>query len=190
MKLQNYLLKIAAKPQMVWAVFLLTVCESIFLFVPTEVFMAPPILADKRHAFRTVVTASLGSLAGGAISYLIGMYLFDSAGEWLIETFSSYEKFEFARQLFFKHGISIVLLAAFSPVPYKLMTLTAGFLGYDPVLFLGLCAVFRTGRFAAAGFLLWRFQERANIVARKYFWPLAAAAIAAAIIGIFIIGMI
>jgi len=190
MKLHDYLLKIAEKPQVVWAVFLLTVCESIFLFVPTEVFMAPPILAHKKHALKTVAVASLGSLVGGVISYLIGMYLFDSAGEWLIETFSSYEKFEFARQLFFKHGISIVLLAAFSPVPYKLMTLTAGFLGYDPVLFLGLCAVFRTGRFAVAGFLLWRFRERANIVARKYFIPLAAAAVIAALVGIFIIGMV
>ena len=189
MKLQNYLLKIAERPQMFWAVFFLTICESIFLFVPTEVFMTPPIVARKKNALPTVVAAALGSLIGGIASYLIGVFLFESIGVWLIETFSSYERFGFARELFFRHGMFIVFLAAFTPVPYKLMTLTAGFLGYDPVLFLGMCAVFRTGRFAIAGFLLWRFQERANQIVRKYFWPLIGAAVAAAIIGIFIIGM-
>ena len=189
MKLQNYLLKIAEKPQMFWAVFFLTICESIFLFIPTEVFMTPPIVAKKKNAAPIVAAAALGSIVGGIISYMIGVFLFESIGVWLIETFSSAEQFEFARELFFRHGIFIIFLAAFTPVPYKIMALTAGFLGYDPLLFLGMCAVFRTGRFAIAGFILWRFQEQANRIVRKYFWPLTALAVAAALVGIFMIGM-
>ncbi|MDR1071721.1 MAG: VTT domain-containing protein [Rickettsiales bacterium] len=189
MKLQNYLFKIAEKKGTFWAVFFLTVCESIFLFIPTEIFMTPPIIAKKENAPRIVLAASLGSVAGGLIAYLIGMFLFDTLGVWLIDTFSSPEQFEAARGLFMKHGMLIILATAFTPVPYKLMTLTAGFLGYNPVVFLGLCAVFRTGRFAIAGYLLWRFQEQANKIAKKYFWPLTIAAIAAAVLGICLVGL-
>jgi membrane protein YqaA with SNARE-associated domain len=187
MKIQDYLFKGAAKPSMIWVVFFLTVCESIFLFVPTEVFMTPPIVANKKSARAVTIAAALGSLAGGAVSYLIGLYLFDSLGTWLIETFSSWESFETARALFFKYGILIILITAFTPVPYKLMSLVAGFLRYNPFIYLGVSAIFRTGRFAIAGYLLWRFQEQANRIAKKYFWPLTLAAVLAAFVGLLVV---
>ena len=142
MKLQTYLFKIAERPAMVWAVFILTVCESIFLFVPTEVFMTPPIVAKKKSALPVVIAASLGSIVGGTISYLVGVYLFDSLGIWLIETFSNMERFEIARQLFIRHGLFIVFVTTFTPIPYKLMSLVAGFLGYNMFLYLGFSAFF------------------------------------------------
>ncbi|MDR2269219.1 MAG: VTT domain-containing protein [Rickettsiales bacterium] len=186
MKLKDYLLKTAEKPSMFLVVFFLTVCESIFLFIPTEVFMTPPIIAKRKNAVPVVIAASLGSIVGGTIAYLIGAYLFDSVGVWLIETFSNFEKFAIARKLFFEHGLFIVFMTAFTPIPYKLMTLCAGFLGYSPFLFLGFSAIFRTGRFAIAGYLLWRFQEQANRIVKKYFWPLTLGAIVAAALGIFL----
>jgi membrane protein YqaA with SNARE-associated domain len=189
MKLQNYLFRIAEKKSMFWVVFFLTVCESVFLFIPTEVFMTPPIIAKKENALRTTIAAALGSIVGGAIAYMIGVFMFDTLGVWLIETFSSMQQFALAREMFARHGVLIIIITAFTPVPYKLMTLTAGFLGYNPFLFLGLCAVFRTGRFAIAGYLLWRFQEQANKILRKYFWPLTIFAIAAAVFGILLIGL-
>lgn len=188
-KISDYLFRSAAKKSMVLVVFLMTVCESIFLFIPTEVFMTPPIIANKKNALPVVIAAALGSLVGGAISFLIGMYLYESVGAWLIETFSSPEGFEQAQALFGKHGLFIVIMAAFAPVPYKLIAMAAGFLRQDPVLFLGLCAIFRTGRFAIAGYLLWRFQEQANKIAKKYFWPLTAVAIAAALAGALILAL-
>jgi membrane protein YqaA with SNARE-associated domain len=187
MKIQDYLFKGAAKKSMAWVVFFLTVCESVFLFIPTEVFMTPPIIANKKNALPVVIAASIGSLVGGAISYVIGAYLFDSAGIWLIETFSSMEDFLAAKELFFKYGVFIIFITAFTPVPYKLMTLCAGFLSYNPILYLGVSAFFRTGRFVIAGYLLWRFQEQANKIVKKYFWPLTIAAIAAAMLGILLV---
>jgi membrane protein YqaA with SNARE-associated domain len=190
MKLQNYLFKIAEKRETFWVVFFLTICESIFLFIPTEVFMTPPIIAKKENAPRIVLAASLGSIVGGLVSYLIGVFLFDTLGIWLIETFSSPEQFEVAQAMFIKHGLFIVFITAFTPVPYKLMSICAGFLGYNPFLFLGFSAIFRTGRFAIAGYLLWRFQEQANKIAKKYFLPLTIMAIVAAVLGICLIGVI
>ena len=184
MKLQNYLLKKSDHPIVLWAVFFLTVCESIFLFVPPEVFMTPPIVSNKKKAVPVVIAASLGSLVGGAIAYMIGVWLFDSVGIWIIEHITGAEKFELAKEMFTKHGMLIILIAAFTPVPYKLLAICAGFLSFNPLLFIGVTAIFRTLRFAILGFLLWRFQEQANMIVRKYFWPLLIFAIAAAGVGI------
>ncbi|MBO4672248.1 MAG: DedA family protein [Alphaproteobacteria bacterium] len=184
MKLGEYMLSKAETKAYSWFVFLMTVCESIFLFVPPEVFMTPPIVASKKRAVPTVVAASVGSIVGGAIAYMIGLWLFDSVGVWLIENFASMERFEIAKQLFIKHGVFIILLTAVTPIPYKLMAICAGFMGFPALLFLGVSAIFRTGRFAIVGYLLWRFQESANKIVKKYFWPLTAAAIVIAGIGI------
>lgn len=184
MKLSEYLLKRAESKAYTWLVFVLTICESIFLFIPPEVFMTPPIVANKRRAVPVVLAATFGSIIGGAIAYCIGLWLFDSVGMWIIENFASLEKFELAKSLFIRHGVFIIFMTAVTPIPYKLMAITAGFMGFPALLFLGLSAVFRTGRFAIFGYLLWRFQSRANAIVKKFFWPLTVAAIIIAGLGI------
>ena len=146
--------------------------------------MTPPIIANKRRALPITVAASLGSIVGGAIAYMIGLWLFDSVGVWLINNFASMEKFQMAQDLFIRHGVFIIVLTAVTPIPYKLMAMCAGFMGFPALLFLGVSAIFRTGRFAIVSTLLYFFQERANAIVKKYFWPLTLGAIIAAGLGI------
>ena len=190
MKLINKILDKSAQPWYAWIVFLMTVCESIFLFIPPEVFMTPAIVANKKRAFPITLAATFGSLVGGAIAYIIGFWLFDSLGVWLIENFASMEKFELTKSLFTKYGIMIIIATAVTPIPYKLLAICAGFLQYPILVFLGVSALFRTGRFAIIGFLLWRFQEQANILVKKYSLQLTIAAIIFALGGLLIITMI
>ena len=189
MKLSDHILKYSAHRFFPWIVFILTVFESIFLFIPPEVFMTPPIVADKKRALPVTIAASAGSIVGGAIAYMIGLWLFDSVGMWLIENFATMAQFEQAKMLFAKYGVMIIVLAAVTPVPYKVMAICAGFLSFPAWIFIGLSAVFRTGRFAIVGYLLWRFQGLANTIVKKYFWPLTIGAIAAAGLGIFLLTM-
>jgi len=185
MKFAEYVLKKSEHPAFAWIVFILTVCESIFLFVPPEVFMTPPIIANKRRALPITVAAALGSLVGGAIAYLIGMWLYDSIGAWLISTFSNPELIKTTIEpMFAKYGILIIVLTAITPIPYKLLAIWLGFIGYPMWIFLAVSAIFRTGRFAIVGTLLYFFQERANAIVKKYFWPLTVIAIVAAGLGI------
>lgn len=190
MKFSEYLLSKADSKAYTWMVFLLTVCESIFLFIPPEVFMTPPIIANRRRAIPVTLAATFGSIVGGAIAYCIGLWLFDSVGIWLIENFATMEKFEMARDMFIRHGVFIIFLTAVTPVPYKVMAICAGFLHFPALLFLGLSAIFRTGRFAITGYLLWKFQNRANAIVKKYFWPLTVFAILVAGLGILLITII
>ena len=190
MKFSEYILKKSESRGYSWIVFLLTICESIFLFIPPEVFMTPPIIANKRRAVPITVAASLGSLVGGAIAYMIGMWLYDSVGIWLIETFSNPALIDSTiKPMFSKYGIMIIVLTAVTPIPYKLLAIWLGFIGYPLWIFLAVSAVFRTGRFAIVGTLLYLFQERANSIVQKYFWPLTLAAIIAAGLGIFLISI-
>lgn len=146
--------------------------------------MTPPIIANRRRAIPITIAAAAGSLIGGAIAYLIGYWLFDSVGVWLIQNFATMEKFEMAQNLFIKHGLFIIVLTAFTPIPYKLMAICAGFMGFPAALFLGVSAIFRTARFATVAALLWRFQDTANTIVKKYFWPITVFAIIAAGFGI------
>ena len=190
MKFSEYILKKSESRGYSWIVFLLTVCESIFLFIPPEVFMTPPIIANKKRALPITVAASLGSIVGGAIAYMIGMWLYDSVGVWLIETFSNPELIETAiKPMFSKYGILIIVLTAVTPIPYKLLAIWLGFIGYPMLIFLAVSAIFRTGRFAILATLLYFFQERANAIVNKYFWPLIIGAIMAAVLGISVISL-
>lgn len=190
MKFAEYILSKSESRAYSWIVFLLTVCESIFLFIPPEVFMTPPIIANKKRAVPITVAAALGSVVGGAIAYMIGAWLWDSLGLWIINTFSNYELIETAiKPMFSKYGILIIVLTAVTPIPYKLLALWLGFIGYPMWVFLGVSAIFRTGRFATIAALLYFFQERANAIVKKYFWPLTIGAIIAAGLGIGLIGL-
>lgn len=185
MKFAEYILSKSESRAYAWIVFVLTVCESIFLFIPPEVFMTPPIIANKRRALPITIAASLGSIVGGAIAYMIGAWLWDSVGLWIINTFSDYDLIETAiKPMFSKYGILIIVLTAVTPIPYKLLALWLGFIGYPMWIFIGVSAIFRTGRFATIAALLYFFQERANAIVKKYFWPLTIAAIIAAGLGI------
>ncbi|MDO4423201.1 MAG: VTT domain-containing protein [Pseudomonadota bacterium] len=190
MKFSEFILQKSESRGYSWLVFFLTICESIFLFIPPEVFMTPPIIANKRRALPITIAASLGSIVGGTIAYMIGLWLYDSVGVWLIETFSNPELIETAiKPMFNKYGIMIIVLTAVTPIPYKLLAIWLGFIGYPMLLFLAVSAIFRTGRFAIIATLLYFFQERANAIVNKYFWPLTICAIVAAVLGIGLISL-
>ena len=160
------------------------------MFIPPEVFMTPPIIANKKRALPIAVATSLGSIVGGAIAYLIGAWLWDSVGIWLINTFSNPDLIETAiKPMFSKYGILIIVLTAVTPIPYKLLAIWLGFIGYPMWIFLFVSAIFRTGRFGIIATLLYFFQERANTIVKKYFWPLTIIAIIAAGLGVCLISL-
>lgn len=190
MKFAEYILNKSESRAYSWIIFILTICESIFLFIPPEVFMTPPIIANKKRAVPITIATALGSIVGGAIAYMIGAWLWDSVGLWLINTFSNPELIENAiKPMFGKYGILIIVLTAVTPIPYKLLALWLGFIGYPIWIFLGVSAIFRTGRFVTVAALLYFFQERANAIVKKYFWPLTIFAIIAAGLGVCLISL-
>jgi membrane protein YqaA with SNARE-associated domain len=125
---------------------------------------------DKAWFFATLCTVS--SVAGGLLGYFIGAALYDSVGHWLIHLYGYGDKVEAFREAYAKWGAWIILLKGLTPIPYKIVTITSGFAGYNIALFVLFSIIARGTRFYLVAFLLYRYgpQARAIIEERLGFW--------------------
>jgi membrane protein YqaA with SNARE-associated domain len=136
-------------------------------------------LARPRRAWTYATLCTLTSVAGGVLGYAIGALLYDSIGHWLISLYGLNDKVEAFREGYARWGSLIILLKGLTPIPYKLVTITSGFAGYNLGLFVLLSLVSRGGRFFLMAFLLSRYGEaaRQTIEKRLGLWVAAGAAV-------------
>ena len=157
-------------------------------------------MQKKKRAWSITLAAALGSIVGGAIAYMIGYWLYDVMGTWLITTFANPQIIPDATdhvavknmidEMLNKWGVWMIAITAVTPIPYKVLAICLGLCHYPIWLFLGISAIFRTARFAFVGFLLWRFQETANTIVKKYSWQLTIVAIIIALFGLIVITLL
>jgi membrane protein YqaA with SNARE-associated domain len=125
---------------------------------------------DKAWFYATVCTVT--SVAGGVLGYLIGAWLYDSVGLWLISLYGYGNKVEAFRAAYAEWGGWIILLKGLTPIPYKIVTIASGFAGYNLLLFVLLSIVARGMRFYAVAFVLNRYGDQARTILeeRLGFW--------------------
>jgi len=99
--------------------------ESSFFPTPPDVMLAPMCLADRRRAWRLALITTLASLAGGVAGYAIGYYLFAAIEPWL-HSMGYWPVYLRGKEWFDTWGIWAVFVAGFSPIPYKIFTISAG----------------------------------------------------------------
>ncbi len=116
---------------------------AFFCFIEASFFPIPPhpllglmCLAEPGKAFRFSIIATLASVAGGLFGYAIGYLLYDSVGVPLLTAIGLIDSLPAAQCTFDQYGALAVTIAAATPVPFKLLTITAGFLSMDLVPFL------------------------------------------------------
>jgi membrane protein YqaA with SNARE-associated domain len=112
---------------------------------------------DRAYFFATVCTVT--SVAGGALGYYIGAELYDTVGLWVIQIYGGGDKVEAFRAAYAQWGAWIILLKGLTPIPYKLVTITSGFAGYNIGLFILCSIVARGGRFFVLAVLLNRYGD-------------------------------
>src|SRR5262249_42681483 len=112
------------------------------------------------------------SVAGGVLGYAIGALLYDTVGHWLISLYGYGDKVEAFREAYARWGTLIILIKGVTPIPYKIVTITSGFAGYNIWLFVVFSFVARGMRFFLPAFLLSRFGEiaRGTIEKRLSLW--------------------
>ncbi len=106
----------------------LTFAESVFFPIPPDVMLAPMVLAKPHRAWRYATITTIASLLGGIAGYALGYYMFEPWIQPLITEFGYQARFDRAVSWFKEWGVWVVFIAGFSPVPYKLFTVSAGFL--------------------------------------------------------------
>jgi membrane protein YqaA with SNARE-associated domain len=146
----------------------LTFAESSFFPVPPDVMLAPMVLARRERTWHLATLTTMASVLGGLFGYLIGMYLYTQIGERVIEFYHAEETFDDIKNWFEAYGVWVILVAGFTPIPYKLFTITAGILSMALIPFLLLSFVGRGARFfLVAGLILWGGEPLERVL-RKY----------------------
>jgi membrane protein YqaA with SNARE-associated domain len=121
--------------------------------------LIPMSLARPQRAWLFAAVCTAASVTGGMLGYAIGAVLYDSLGHWLIELYGLGGKVESFRASYAEWGAVIILLKGLTPIPYKLVTITSGFAGYNIWLFILCSIVARGGRFFIVAILLNRYGE-------------------------------
>jgi len=171
-KAYDWCIAAAYKPYALWLMGLVSFAESSFFPIPPDTMLIPMSLArpDKAWTYATVCTVT--SVAGGVLGYVIGAYLYDTVGHWLIALYGYGDKVEAFREAYARWGTVIILLKGLTPIPYKIVTITSGFAGYNIWLFIICSFVARGMRFYLTAFLLNRFGEQVRHIIEKRltFW--------------------
>ncbi|MGH7881071.1 MAG: YqaA family protein, partial [Candidatus Binataceae bacterium] len=114
------------------------------------------------RAFVLAAWCTVASVLGGMVGYGIGALLYDSVGAWLIHLYGYADKVETFRAAYAQWGAWIILLKGLTPIPYKIVTITSGFAGYNFGVFVLFSVITRGARFFLLAFLLNRYGEQAR----------------------------
>lgn len=178
-RIYDWCIAAADRPYALWIIAAVSFAESSFFPVPPDVMLIPMSLARPQRAWLYAVVCTVTSVAGGLLGYAIGALLYDSVGQWLIQFYGYGDKVDAFRAAYAQYGAWIILLKGLTPIPYKIVTITSGFAGYDLALFVLFSVIARGGRFFIVAILLNRYGPwiRSQIEARLTLWVTLGAAV-------------
>lgn len=160
--------------------------ESSIFPIPPDVMLIPMVLAAPTQAWRIATVCTVASVVGGWVGYAIGYFAFETVGEAIIALYGLQAKFAAFRDTFNEYGAWIVIIKGMTPIPYKLITITAGVTHLDLVTFTVSSVVSRAIRFFLLAALLWRFGPAIREFIEKRLMLLTTA-FAVALIGGFLV---
>ncbi len=181
----------------VLALFILAFAESSFFPIPPDVLLIALCLGAVTRSFRFAAICLAGSILGAAGGYAIGYYLWqNTAGEytalanWFFAHVFSEESFLEVKSLYDEYDFWIVFTAGFTPLPYKLFTISGGLFRIDLVMFFVASMVSRGLRFFLIAGLIWKFGAPIKTFIEKYFNLLAILFTVLLIGGFFLIAKV
>jgi membrane protein YqaA with SNARE-associated domain len=178
-RIYDWCIEAAHKPYALWIMGAVSFAESSFFPVPPDVMLIPMSLARPQRAWLYAVICTVTSVLGGIVGYAIGAGLYDSVGQWLMHLYGLTDKVEAFRASYAEWGAWIIIGKGLTPIPYKLVTITSGFAGYNIWLFVLCSVIARGGRFFIVAILLNRYGDaiRAQIEKRLGMWVAIGVAV-------------
>ena len=164
----------------------LSFAESSFFPIPPDVMLAPMTLANPERAWRLAFLTTVASVLGGLLGYAIGLFAFDFI-EPLLHRAGYWEHYLTTREWFDEWGFWAVFLAGFSPIPYKVFTISAGVISMALLPFVAASAVGRGARFfLVAGVMSWG-GARMETALREYIDRIGWLVVALAVLVFFLV---
>ncbi|MUH73110.1 YqaA family protein [Psychrosphaera haliotis] len=147
---------------------LLTFSESVFFPIPPDVMLAPMVISQREKAWFLASITTISSVVGGIVGYMLGAYLYEPVVLPFIEMMNYQDKFATIVGYFDKFGVWIVFLAGFTPIPYKLFTVSAGMLSMTFWPFVVASSIGRGMRFFLVAGILYFGGEKMEHKIRQY----------------------
>ena len=174
-RLYDWVLHWAATPYGTWALFLLALSESSFFPIPPDVLLIALAVAIPEKSFKYAGICSIGSVLGGCFGYLIGWQFMTGIGERIIAFYGLNQKVAYIAELYSAYDAWAIGIAGFTPIPYKVFTISAGAFKINFWVFLLASIVSRSARFFLVGGLIYIFGSQIKSFIDRYFDILAIA---------------
>lgn len=163
----------------------LSFAEATFFPVPPDVMLAPMVLAERSSAWRLAFLTTTASVIGGLFGYMIGWLAIEAILP-LIERVGYMDAYRSAVEAFESYGVWFVMLAGFTPIPFKIITIAGGALGTPMLGFVVGSVIGRGARFYLVAGIIWAGGERAADRLREWVdligWLVIALAAAAGLV--------
>ena len=156
-------------PSGVWALFFLALAESSFFPIPPDIFLIVLCIAMPPKSFRYAAICAVGSVVGGVIGYGLGMGFMDTIGVKILEWYGLQDKYEVVQNLYRQYDALAVGAAGFTPLPYKLFTITAGAFKINFVTFTLVSLLSRSARFFLVAAFIYKFGAPVRHFIERYF---------------------
>lgn len=186
-RLYSWVLHWAETPYGPWALFLLAFCESSFFPIPPDILLIALAVSIPKKSFKYAAVCTAGSLIGGCLGYLIGWQFMIGVGEKIIRFYGLTHKMQYIKDLYIQYDAWAIGIAGFTPIPYKVFTISAGAFKINFTVFIIASAVSRAARFFLVGGLIYIFGPKIKTFIDKYFNILAIAFVVLLVAGFVII---
>ena len=167
-KLYDWTLAKAAHPHAEWWLALFAFVEASFFPIPPHPLLGLMCLAEPKKALRFAGVATVASVAGGLLGYAIGWGLYDTVGQQLLHLLGMTRSFPVAACYLREYGAEIIMIKGATPIPFKLLTITAGFIHMPLVPFILASVVSRSISFMFVGVLFRLFGAPIKRFIDKY----------------------
>ena len=162
-KLYNKCLELAAHKSSNYFLAIISFLESSFFPIPPDVMIAPMVIAKKNKFIKIFLIATIFSVLGGMIGYILGAYFFDLSMS-IVEFYGYEEKVSNLKKALtegegFYTWLAILFLAGFTPLPYKVFTIVSGILSFNFPIFILISLLSRGLRFFIVSYLSFKFGD-------------------------------
>ncbi len=165
---------------------LISFIESSFFPIPPHPMLGLMCLARPEKALRYGFICTVASVLGGLFGYAIGYFLYESLGAQLLSALGLSQGFPQAACYLREYGWEIILVKGATPIPFKLITLTAGFIHLDLFTFIWASIASRGFQFMLVGWLFWKFGAPIKAFIEKYLVWLSGAFLVLVVGGFFL----
>ncbi|MFQ5930594.1 MAG: YqaA family protein [Acidobacteriota bacterium] len=168
-RLYDWMLSLAERPNGVRALFLIAFAESSFFPIPPDVLLIPLAVGAPRRALWFSTICTVGSLLGAILGYLLGLQFYEMIGQRIVEFYSAQGQYQQVKTLYQEWEAIAIAVAGFTPIPFKVFTITAGVFRVNLLTFVLATMFSRGARFFLLGGLISWFGPSIQSFVDRYF---------------------